>query len=772
MIFARFFAPLAIVLGLLAYVLLPLTDRLFLHWSQADLEMRSKLVFSALQDDLPDLFTGHADRLTARFTQLAQDEKLIGVGYCQGKGEPVYRNKDFPPDISCPDTTSVITKPEFKEEQTIGDDDVLVATFPVTSPRASRGSIEKGSLVIVHDMSYAEHRSIETRRYLFWAVFGVSVLAALITMIVARVTFSRWVLGLRDYVRTGKSARGLPPEALSISREIRHRIRQIEREQKGPSSPSPRWSAVTLQEFVSSRLPSEQLITVSYRQPYAHCRTDSGITWSTPASGLVTAIEPIMRACRGTWVAVATSDADRIVADAQGVIMVPPDNPSYRLRRLWLSEAEEAGFYAGFANEGIWPLCNMAYIKPRFRASDWEMYQTVNQKFAGVIISEAKSPAPIIFIQDYHFGPLPKLLREKLPNALIICFWHIPWPNSETFGILPWRREFLDGMLAADIVGFHTQFLCNNFLDSVDTHIEALIDREHNTVRRGHDFCMVRPYPISIAWPDFDALAVPDVAACRQELVSRLGIDPKSKIILGVERLDYIKGIPERLRAFGMLLERNPNWRGKVSFVQVASPSRSIIRAYADVDQEIEEIVADLNRKYGTHKWKPAYFLKENFGQPEIYRFYRGADACIISSLHEGMNLVAKEFVAAREDKRGVLILSQFAGSSRELVDAVIVNPYDEESLCHSLLRALTMGEDEQAARMESMREHVRTHNIFAWAGQILADCSRLHRRRQLNDLLQGMDGPAKQTAASTDRSTPENVVRWPLPGKNLVRNS
>ncbi len=771
MIFARFFVPLAAVLGLLAYVLLPLTDRLFLHWSQADLEMRSKLVFSALQDDLPDLFTGHADRATARFTQLAQDEKLIGIGYCQGNGAPLYRNKDFPPDISCPDTASV-AKPEFKEEQTIGDIDVLVATFPVTGPVVSGKSIEKGSLLIVHDMSYAEHRSIETRRYLFWAVFGVSVLAALITMIIARITFSRWVVGLRDYVRTGKSARGLPPEALSISREIQHRIRQIEREQKDFPSTNARWSAATLQEFVSSHLPSEQLITVSYRQPYAHCRTNAGITWSTPASGLVTAIEPIMRACRGTWVAVATSDADRAVADEQGALMVPPDNPSYRLRRIWLSEAEAAGFYAGFANEGIWPLCNMAYIKPHFRASDWEMYRVVNQKFAAAIIAEAKSPAPIIFIQDYHFGLLPKLLRERLPNALIICFWHIPWPNSETFGILPWRSEFLDGMLAADIVGFHTQFLCNNFLDSVDTHVEALIDREHNTVRRRHDFCMVRPYPISIAWPDFDALAVPNVATCRGELIGRLGIDPKSKIILGVERLDYIKGIPERLRAFGMFLQRNPGWRGKVCFVQVASPSRSIIRAYADVDQEIEEIVADLNHKYGTPTWKPAYFLKENFGQPEIYRFYRGTDVCIISSLHEGMNLVAKEFVAARDDQRGVLILSQFAGSSRELVDAIIVNPYDEESLCQSLQRALAMKDDEQAARMESMREHVKSHNIFAWAAQILADCSRLHRRRQLNGLLQGMYGPAKQAAAASDRAADENVVRWPLPSKNAARNS
>jgi trehalose-6-phosphate synthase len=756
MIFVRFFMPLAIVLGLLAYLMLPWTDRLFLHWSEGDLEMRSKLVFSSVQDDLTDVFSSRAGRLEKQFTQLAKDERLIGIGYCSGSGTPVYRNKDFPAGLPCPDVAH-ISKPQFRE-QTIRGGEVMVATFPVTE--SIHGSAKKGALVIVHDMSFAEHRSEQTRHYFLWFVFGVSVVAALITMIVARITLSRWVLSLRNYVRTGKETPGLPREALTISREIQHRMRQIEREQQRTISLGPTWSATMLHEFVRNHLPSEQLITISYRQPYAHRSTDGGTAWSTPASGLVTAIEPIMKACQGTWIAVATSEADRTVADQNGALMVPPDAPSYRLKRLWLSEAEEAGFYAGFANEGIWPLCNMAYIKPRFRASDWEMYRAVNEKFVNAVLSEAKSSAPIIFIQDYHFGLLPKLIREKLPDALIIVFWHIPWPNSETFGILPWRSEFLDGLLAADIVGFHTQFLCNNFLDSVDTHIEALIDREHNTVRHGNDFCMVRPYPISIAWPNFETMNIPDIASCRTEFATALGIDPGSKIILGVERLDYIKGIPERLRAFDTFLERNPDRRGKIHFVQIASPSRSIIRAYADVDKEIEEIVANVNRRFGTSTWQPIHLLKKNFSQPEVYKFYRAADVCIISSLHEGMNLVAKEFVAARDDGRGVLILSQFAGSSRELVDALIINPYDDESLSQCLLRALNMNEDEQRARMESMREHVKSHNIFAWAAEILGDASRLHHRRQLNGLLNQMHKPKKD--AKVDMNAGENVLAWP----------
>lgn len=768
MIFIRFLVPLAAALCLVAYLLLPWTDRLFLNWSETDLQMRSKLVFASIEDDLPDvLSTEKSSQLTRRFTQMARDERLIGVGYCDGPGLPQYRNKTFPADLLCPGAPAT-SKPEFIRK-TIGGGPVLVALFPVApadigDTGTGATAVKPGYLMIVHDMSFAVRRSEQTREYVLWFVLGISVLAAFITVIVARLTFSRWVLGLRDYVRTGKRRRGMPREMVGITRELQQRIRLIEREQQRPLLTGPKWSAATLFQFVKDHMAAEQLITVSYRQPYAHTKTADGIEWTMPASGLVTAIEPIMKACSGTWVAAAGSDADRLVADADGALMVPPDNPAYRLKRLWLDEAETAGFYAGFANEGVWPLCNMAYVKPRFRASDWDMYQKVNRKFADAVLAEAKSDTPIIFIQDYHFALLPQMIRARLPNALIICFWHVPWPNSETFGILPWRREFLDGMIAADIIGFHTQFLCNNFIDCVDTYVEALIDREHDTIRRGGDFCMVRPYPISIAWPDFAELGVPAVSDCRDWLVARLGLDPALKLIVGVERLDYIKGIPERLRAFGIFLDQNPDWHGKTALVQIASPSRTIIPAYADIDAEIDAITADINGRFGTASWQPVHILKQNFNQPDIYRFYRAADVCIVSSLHDGMNLVAKEFIAAREDGHGVLVLSQFAGSSRELVDALIVNPYDEEGMAHSLHRALTMGDDEQAARMASMRDRVQAHNVFAWAADILGDAATLQRRRQLNSLLKQMS-PATEplaAAAHTEPDTEENIIAWP----------
>jgi trehalose-6-phosphate synthase len=747
MIFARFLAPLAIILCLVAYLLLPWTDRLFLNWSEADLQMRSKLVFSSIEDYLPNVIvTERASQLTKRFTELAQEERLIGIGYCEGTGAPKFSNKDFPSEIACPAPGAVT--PPFARKSIKGGP-VLVAMYPIAAddPNAVPAA-PPARLIIIHDMSFAEQRSEQTQRYVLWFVLAISLLAATITMLVARFTLSRWIGGLRDYVRTGKRSAYLPREAVNITRDIQQRIRQIVREQQRPIMAGTRWSAESLFEFVQKNLPSEQLIAVSYREPYSHKKTDKGIVCSVPASGLVTAIEPIMKACRGTWIAVGTGDADRETVDENSALMVPPGNPSYRLKRLWLSEPETAGFYAGFANEGVWPLCNMVYVKPRFRATDWEIYQAVNRKFADAIVAEAKSAAPIIFIQDYHFGVLPKMIRERLPNALIILFWHIPWPNSETFGILPWRNEFLEGMLAADIVGFHTQFHCNNFIDCVDTHVEALIDREHNTARRGEDLCMIRPYPISIAWPDFAALDIPNATACRAQLAATLGIDPEQKIILGVERLDYIKGIPERLRAFGAFLEKHPEWHEKACFVQVASPSRSIIPAYAEIDQEVEAIAAEINQKFATSSWRPVHVLKKDFSQPDVYRFYRAADVCIVSSLHDGMNLVAKEFCAAREDERGVLVLSQFAGSARELIDALIVNPYDEEGLSLSLLRALTMGGDEQATRLKSMREHIKSHNVFAWAADILGDASALHRRRQLNNILQ-----QHESAPAADRN-------------------
>jgi alpha,alpha-trehalose-phosphate synthase [UDP-forming] len=731
MLIARFLLPLAVCLGLLALLLMPVADKVISDWMTKDLRLRSQLVASSVDGYLTDaLDHQRTERVNQSFSRLAKDEKLIGVAFCSRPGAPQFKNTAFPQEISC-DGPETVGETSFEKTEIAGVP-VMLARIPFLA------GTNTGYIVVVHDMSFLARRSATVNQYAISFIFIVSAIAAFLTILIAKLTMSGWMSSLKKSLQTGKTPRNMIPEGRQLMLEVRQALSKMEREYKSAGVLNIQWSAQTLYEFVRKKLPSEQLISVSYRQPYSHHKEDGKISWSTPASGLVTALEPIMKACRGTWIAVSTGDADRDVVDAQDCVNVPPGNPAYKLKRLWLEKEEENGFYAGFANEGIWPLCNIAYIKPRFRTQDWEHYQSVNRKFADAVIAEALTDRPIVFIQDYHFALLPQYIREKLPNALIICFWHIPWPNSEVFGILPWRREFLSGMLAADIVGFHTRYMCNNFIDCVDSYVESLIDREHHTVTRGNSICAVRPYPISIAWPE--APMEPSIAACREELLGGHKIMPGTKVLLGVERLDYVKGIPERFRAFELLLEKYPAWRGRVVFVQIASPSRSVIPAYANISQEIETQSEKINARFQTKDWRPIHLLKRNFNPEEVYRFYRAADACVVSSLHDGMNLVAKEFVAAREDNQGVLVLSQFAGASKELVDALIINPYDEEGMVASFVKALEMTGNEQQARMKSLREQVEAKNVYAWAGKILGDAAKLYNRRQLEDTIEKLN--------------------------------
>lgn len=731
MLIARFLLPLLLCLGLLAIFLIPLADKAVTGWVTADLQLRSRLVAVSADEYLVNAFESQkTQRISAAFTKLANDKRLIGLAYCNKTGVPEFKSAMLPKGISCADPASI--KTAAFEGISIAGGPVMLASIPFVSKE------NPGYVLVAHDMSFLAKRSAQTRQYALYFTLIVSVIAALITILIAKLTMSGWMASLVKSLQTGRVPSNMAPEGRRLMFEVRQTIQKLEREYRSASLLNIQWSAQTLYEFVRKKLPSEQLISISYRQPYSHHHEGGKIAWSTPASGLVTALEPIMKACKGTWIAVATGDADKDVVDDYDCVSVPPDNPAYKLKRLWLGEEEERGFYAGFANEGIWPLCNIAYIKPRFRTKDWEHYQAVNRKFADAIVAEAISDRPIIFIQDYHFALLPQYIREKLPNALIICFWHIPWSNSEVFGILPWRREFLSGMLAADIIGFHTRYMCNNFLDCVDSYVESLIDRENHTIMRGNSICAVRPYPISIAWPE-DPME-PSVAGCREHLFQQLGIMPGTKVLLGVERLDYVKGIPERFRAFELLLEQHPAWRGKVSFVQIAAPSRSVIPAYANLSREIEEQAEKINTRFCMKGWQPIHLLKKSFSPKDVYQLYRASDVCVVSSLHDGMNLVAKEFVAARDDNHGVLILSQFAGASKEMIDSIIINPYDEEGMVTSFLKALDMTDDEQVARMKSLREQVQSKNVYAWAGKILGDAAKLYNRRQLEDTIQRLN--------------------------------
>ena len=482
------------------------------------------------------------------------------------------------------------------------------------------------------------------------------------------------------------------------------------------------WTRQRLEEAAAGRLGGAKLIVVANREPYIHVRDGEDIRCTSPASGLVTALDPVMRACGGSWVGHASGDADREAADTHGRVAVPPENPSYTLRRVWLTKTEERGYYYGFSNEALWPLCHIAYTRPRFDAGDWDMYRAVNRKFADAALAEAGDGPAVVFVQDYHFALLPRMLKTARPDLAVMQFWHIPWPNPEAFRVCPWREEILDGLLGNDLLSFHIQYHCCNFLDTVDRSLEAKIDRDRFTVTRGGKETVVRPAPISI---DPDATEDRSTPEERRRLRRRLRVGDLP-LLAGVDRLDYTKGIPERIQAVDRLLTLHPEHRGAFSFVQVAAPSRVHIPAYRRLAEEVDQLAESVNWRHGDDGWRPVILLREHFGPRDVDALYRIAAGCVVSSLHDGMNLVAKEFAAARDDERGVLVLSRFTGAAEELADALLINPFATDEFAEALHAALTMPADEQERRMRRMRAQVAANNIYRWAGNLLAAAGRL----------------------------------------------
>jgi len=445
-----------------------------------------------------------------------------------------------------------------------------------------------------------------------------------------------------------------------------------------------------------------------------------------PASGVVTAIDPIMRACGGTWIASGSAEADKKFVNSKSKLGVPPEDNRYILKRVWLTKEEEQGYYYGFSNEGLWPLCHVTHTRPVFREDDWKMYKRVNQKFADSILEELPADSPLVFIQDYHFTLLPKMIKEKRPDAIVALFWHIPWPNPEVFAICPYQQEILDGMLACDLIGFHVQVHCNNFLDTANRLIECRVDTEKFSIVRGSKETFIRSFPISVKECDNNdsALVVDQANKIRQEF------NLEHKIVaVGVDRIDYTKGLVERMLAVDRFLEKYPQYRGKFVLVQLAAPSRVHIKRYHELMGEIDELVEKINWKYSEDPWKPIIYLKRHFSQEEISPYYSLADICIVSSLHDGMNLVAKEYVISKKDLNGALILSRFTGAARELTDAVLINPYSIEEFSDAIKFAVEMPQDEKKIHMENMRKVVSENNIYRWAGGIITELTALKKK-------------------------------------------
>jgi trehalose 6-phosphate synthase len=598
---------------------------------------------------------------------------------------------------------------------------VHVTVFPL-EPGGEAGQ----RLLVVQDFAFVEQRVGMVRTGVLVVLGTLAMAAALLTILSVRLTSLNWTRSLRRALRGERDVTSSVP----LLDDVRALVQRLGSENGDESERDGRWTPQRLRAAVEEQLGDEGLVVVANREPYIHERlADGSVEVLHPASGLVSALEPVMRACAGVWIAHGSGSADREFVDAQSRLWVPPSEQSYRLRRVWMNEEEEQGYYYGLANEGLWPLCHLAYARPVFRSSDWEHYRRINQRFADAVAQEVSSDDPIVLVQDYHFALAPRLIRQQLPRATIITFWHIPWPNAERFGIFPWREELIDGLLGSSIVGFHTQAHCNQFMEAVDTFIESRLDRVENAVVAGGDRTLVRPYPISVEWPVHWIDAVPSVPECRRQAREELGLGEDAILAIGVDRLDYTKGIEERFEAVEQLLERNPGLHGRFHFLQLAAPSRTRIPQYQQLTETVEQSAQRINARFGHDGYQPVILWREHHEPARVYRYYRAADVCYVSSLHDGMNLVAKEFVASRDDERGVLVLSRFAGAARELSDALIVNPYDLEQASHALERAIEMPPVEQGDRMRAMRAVVAQNNVYRWAGRMLLDAAGLRDR-------------------------------------------
>ncbi|MFZ0736819.1 MAG: trehalose-6-phosphate synthase [Candidatus Acidiferrales bacterium] len=707
-----------------------------------DLERRSEVLAESMRDTVETDLTKRSDAALRRtLDRLGHRDNIAGIAVFNPQGdalavsaglEPALRDRMNQAAALCNQESGC---QEYFSSSGAGNSGASLF-YIYTLPLHVNGDAG-GALVFLNDASY-----IQTTTRLLWRDSLLhaalqTLLIALLALLLIRWVFKDSITRIANWMRSlrmGTAPALPPPSGSAILAPLTHEAAQMaeslgaaraaaDEEARLRQAGESTWTAERLRVSVSNKLQGAPVFVVSNREPYMHVQSQNGIQVIVPASGVVTALEPVVLACDGTWIANGSGNADRDVVDEHDRIRVPPDNPRYTLRRVWLTKEEDEGYYLGFSNEGLWPLCHIAHTRPLFRPSDWEQYQRVNEKFAKVVLEEiAGTESPTVLVQDYHFALLPRLIKEQRPDARVAIFWHIPWPNPEAFRICPWQKELLQGLLGADLIGFHIQSHCTNFLGTVDRALESLTDWERFAVNRQGHITYVRPFPISVAYtePKPEAGMRSARAAGRQEVLKELGLDVRF-LGIGVDRVDYTKGIVERFRAIERFLDENQKYHGEFSFIEAGAPSRTNIKRYSDFLKEVREEAGRINEKFRSAKAPPIVLLERHHDHNEIERFYRAADVCLVTSLHDGMNLVAKEFVASRDDERGVLILSAFTGAARELTDALIVNPYDVEQVANAIHTALEMTPQDQEARMAHMRKIVREHNVYRWAGNLMS---------------------------------------------------
>jgi trehalose 6-phosphate synthase len=703
-----------------------------------DLDRRSEVLGESLARNVErDLERDAQHTLQKTVQQFANREHLAGLAVYDPQGHPIAVTTNLQPLMESAPPIVLQSLKENRDQKAflrMGIASIHIYALPLHNSNDEL----IGSLAIVHDSGYIRAESLRIWRETFLSALAHVFLISLITLLIVRWSIAgpiartaHWIKALR----TGRamSAR-IKPVDLDLFRPLAREVATLaeslntarsaaELEARLRESGESIWTADRLAVHVRARVQDGRLFVVSNREPYLHTRSGKSVVVNVPASGLVTALEPVLYACDGTWVAHGSGDADLEAVDAHDRLLVPPDDPHYTLRRVWLSKEEEEGYYYGFANEGLWPLCHIAHTRPLFRPGDWKYYQEVNRKFADALLEEMEDVShPIVLVQDYHFALLPRMIKQRRPDARLAIFWHIPWPNPEAFGICPWQRELVDGLLGADLIGFHIQAHCTNFLQTVDRTLESRIDWDHSIVQRLEHHTTVHPFPISVDSTDAQAPPPPQSAyEERAALFKGLGVQA-ALMGVGVDRLDYTKGILERFLSIERFLEKYPRYQGVFTFVQIGAPSRTHIKRYHDLQAEIEAEADRINWRFQSSQWKPIILLNRQHSHQEIAPYYRAADLCLVTSLHDGMNLVAKEFVSTRSDERGVLILSIFTGAARELRDALQVNPYDIDQTAEAIRAALAMDAEEKQLRMQRMRKTIREHNVYRWAATLIGE--------------------------------------------------
>ena len=722
------------------------------HLLRSEVSRRAEILGESLQESVEPLLERGQDRNLQRVVdRFGQREHLKGVAVYGAAGAPLAITSGIAagfrlrPSAATRAIQANAGAEEFlssEESPALGSEEagpLHVYALPV-----HRDDEVVGALALFRDTSYIDHQVSRTLRDSLFTAFVQTLLITGLALVLVRWTFTGPLTRTAAWLRTIRTGQAAPAPSMpkgEILEQLNHEVTHLandlhnaravaEVEARLRDSNASTWTAELLRVSLRKKMKDQPLFVVSNREPYMHVlnEKDKTIQMLIPASGVVTALEPVLRACNGTWIANGSGSADRQVVDEHDHLRVPPDHPSYTLRRVWLSDEEDKGYYEGFSNEGLWPLAHIAHTRPTFRPEDWVQYQKINRRFADAVLEEMEGfESPILLAQDYHLALLPRMVKEARPDARVAIFWHIPWPNAEVFGICPWQKELVDGLLGADLIGFHIQSHCNNFLETVDRAVEALTEWDRFAVNRQGHLTRVRPYPISVTFPENGAAEHPvrNSGEERAALCEEMKVEA-SLLGVGVDRVDYTKGILERFRALERFFELNPGYIHRFTFVQIGAPSRTDIERYKTFLEEVAAEAERINARFQTSKWKPIVFRKKHHSHEEIARFYRAASCCLVTSLHDGMNLVAKEYVAARDDERGVLILSTFAGAAHELSDGLLVNPYDVTQLADAIQQALEMPEEEQIRRMRRMRQTVREHNVYRWAANLLTDLTEI----------------------------------------------